>query len=249
MRAEKDGERGLIVENGYIKIFRKTIESQVFANAELFKLWMWCLLKAAHKERWVSMNTGRGETEIKLNPGQFIFGRKSAAHEMKMTESGIWKRMQKLKNLQNLNIESNNKYSIITIINWDTYQGSENNSNSESNREVTAKEQRSNTNKNVKNVKNKEYSEDFLKFYDAYPNKIDKKRAFISWGKNKNKPDIEIILDAIEKQKNWRATANGEWRPEWKHPATWINNDCWEDELENSSRLSNKDDEFLMVRP
>jgi len=80
----------------------------------------------------------------------------------------------------------------------------------------------------------KKYTVCFLKFYEAYPLKIEKKAAFKKWlalKKQKLLPSIEIILSAIEKQKLWRENAKGEFRPKWKHPATWLNKGCWEDEI------------------
>lgn len=78
------------------------------------------------------------------------------------------------------------------------------------------------------------YTADFLSFYDLYPNKKEKKAAFKSWQKlNGTRPPIEKILKAIRDQINWREDADDdEFRPEWKHPATWINKGCWEDEFQ-----------------
>ena len=143
------------MNQGYIKVYRKTIGSQVFQNEGLFKVWMWCLLKANHKGQWVSIKTGRGTTEVWVEPGQFIFGRKTAAKELKMKPSTVWKRIIKLKNMRNLNIESNTHYSVITVINWEFYQGNEKKGTSK----VTGKEQPSNTNKNEENEKKDIYSE------------------------------------------------------------------------------------------
>ena len=35
------------MNNGYIKLWRKTLESPVWQNPKLFRFWMWCLLKAS----------------------------------------------------------------------------------------------------------------------------------------------------------------------------------------------------------
>jgi len=74
------------------------------------------------------------------------------------------------------------------------------------------------------------YSECFLNFWEVYPIKIGKGQAWRIWKKNKNIPEISILIEAIKKQKEWRAQANGEFRPQWKHPATWLNSRGWEDE-------------------
>jgi hypothetical protein len=73
---------------------------------------------------------------------------------------------------------------------------------------------------------------DFLVFWKAYPNKTEKKYALKCWKKlNGTRPPIEKLLEAIRKQIEWREKANGEFRPEWKNPATWLNRGCWDDEL------------------
>lgn len=77
-------------------------------------------------------------------------------------------------------------------------------------------------------------SADFLLFWKTYPSKTEKKYAWKCWKKlNGTRPTIETILEAIRKQIEWRDNANGEFRPEWKNPATWLNKGCWEDELKN----------------
>jgi phage replication O-like protein O len=78
----------------------------------------------------------------------------------------------------------------------------------------------------------KKYNGEFLQFWNAYPNKKEKPETFKRWKKlNGTRPPIEIILEAIKKQIEWRKNANGEFRPEWKNPATWLNKGCWDDEL------------------
>lgn len=79
------------------------------------------------------------------------------------------------------------------------------------------------------------YSEDFLEFWKEYPSKVEKKYAWKCWNKlNGTRPSIEVILDAIQKQTEWRENSNGEFRAPWKHPATWLNKGCWDDELDEN---------------
>ena len=222
------------MNNGYIKAYRKTMRSRVFQNEGLFKVWMWCLWKASHTEQWVAIKTGRGATEVHLLPGQFIFGRLTAAKELEMKPSTAWKRIIKLKNMRNLNIESNRQYSVITIINWEFYQGSEKKGTSK----VTGKEQPSDTYKNDKNEKNNIYAQNFLSFYKVYPNRVAKKKAHEAWQRLEKKEDMEALLptllDAIEKQQQAKENlkAKGEFVSEWPYPATWLNGKRWEDEID-----------------
>lgn len=109
-------------DDGYIKLHRKLLGSRAFKNDGLCKTWIWCLLKASYTEKWVSVNTGKGTTEVFLRPGQFIFGRFQAAKELNVSPSTIRNRMEKLKNIGNVDIQQDTHWSVISIINWDTYQ-------------------------------------------------------------------------------------------------------------------------------
>jgi hypothetical protein len=147
-----------ISEEGWIKLYRKSIHSQVFQNEGLWKVWTWCLMKANHQDQWTSIRTGRGMTEVFVKRGQFIFGRKTASKELKMKPPTVQKRIVKLKNMQNLITQSNSHFSIISICNYNFYQDHE---AGEVSPKVSGKYQASITNKNEKNEKinNKEQAD------------------------------------------------------------------------------------------
>jgi hypothetical protein len=102
-----------------------------------------------------------------------------------------------------------------------------------------------NTDKNIV-CKKEKYSAEFLKFYAEYPNKKEKERAYKKWcmlKKAKKLPPLDRILLAVQTQKQWRTSAKaGEFRPEWKHPATWLNGGCWEDECNSGTKTLEGDD-------
>jgi biotin operon repressor len=110
------------MERGWIKLWRKIQDSLIFQNEGLLKVFVWCLLKCTHREIWAPIKTGQGCIEVKTPPGSFIFGRHQAAKELKMSPSTVRNRILKLKKLGFLDTQSNTHYSIIHIINWDTYQ-------------------------------------------------------------------------------------------------------------------------------
>ncbi len=119
------GQVDTINEEGWIKLYRKSIDSQVFQSEGLWKVWTWCLLKANHKAAYVPVKTGKGTTEVFLERGQFIFGRKTASKELRMKERTVYDRMLKLGKMENLVIKTNSHYSIISICNYNTYQSQE----------------------------------------------------------------------------------------------------------------------------
>lgn len=76
--------------------------------------------------------------------------------------------------------------------------------------------------------------ENFELFYSAYPKRVGKDAAIKAWNKRNDIPEISTVLQAINDQIEWRVNANGEFRPEWKHPSTWITQGCWKDEVKSS---------------
>lgn len=111
---------------------------------------MYCLLKATHSDHKQLV----GKQFVELKPGQFVFGRKKAALELNMKESTVRDYIELLKQDNSIQIESTNKYSVITIVNWGFYQGEDDNNQQQNDSKMTAKRQQNDTNKNDKNEKN-----------------------------------------------------------------------------------------------
>ncbi len=79
------------------------------------------------------------------------------------------------------------------------------------------------------NRKEKQYSEDFEKFYAAYPKKKAKPIALKAW--LKHKPDINVVLKSLimhKKSEQWTID-KGKYIP---YPASWIKAEGWNDEIE-----------------
>lgn len=189
------------MSDGYVKLWRKSIDSRVFKSDGLWKLWTYCLMRANHKHQWVELRTGKGIVEVEVQPGQFVFGRHSAAKDLNMNAETVRKRMDKLKKIGNITIQSTNQYSIITIINWDSYQSEIKNSTSKSTNQVPTKYQPSTTDKNEKNEKNKNKG-------NGIPDFIDKElwQAFREHRQKLRKPMTEhaekIIFGKLQKAKD-----------------------------------------------
>jgi hypothetical protein len=74
------------------------------------------------------------------------------------------------------------------------------------------------------------YSDEFLTFWKAYPNKTGKGAAFKAWGKAKINGSMEKVLEAIKLQSDtdkWKRD-KGQYIP---NPATWLNERRWDDEI------------------
>ena len=99
---------------GWIKLHRKLIDNGVFYDAELLKVFVWCILKANRMPKEVN--------GTKLSTGQFITGRMSASEELHMRPSTVYDRLQRLKRMKYISIKSTNSFSIISVLRYNQYQ-------------------------------------------------------------------------------------------------------------------------------
>jgi DNA-binding Lrp family transcriptional regulator len=103
------------IDDGWVKLWRKALDSDVFAVPELWHLFTWCLLTANYTTRHVPIKVGRGRSVRAVRPGQFIYGRKSRAKELGLPESTLSDRMKRLEAMGVITIQANSHYSIVTI--------------------------------------------------------------------------------------------------------------------------------------
>ena len=94
------------MDNGFILVLRNILDSDVFASQKLLKIWLWCLCKANFKDKSVPLKVGKGETIVRVKRGSFIFGRNKAEEELFIDGSTIYKSIQKLKILLNLQCQN-----------------------------------------------------------------------------------------------------------------------------------------------
>lgn len=228
--------------NGYIKLERSLLEKAIFRNEKLLKVWVWCLLKASHKQIEIMV----GRRKIKLLPGQFITGRNAAAEELNLPPSTVRDYLYLLKKNNSLDITSDSKWTVVTIVNWALYQTEQVIPDSKSDSRSTMNGHSMDTNKNVKNDKNvkkvitpltplnKNSATLFEKFWEAYPKKRAKGQAEKTWSKiNPDEQLTHLMLSVIERAKtsvDW-TKENGQFIP---HPSTWLNAKGWEDEYKSA---------------
>lgn len=147
---------------GWIRLHRKVRDNPIFNDLQLFRLWIICLTEASHK----AYEQPVGRQVVSLEPGQFVTGRFDL-HELynrglkrseKVAEYTVWRWLQSLEKQEFVSIKSHNKFSVVTVVNWDFYQSNEQ-ENEQQNEQVVsnkraANEQQMSTNNNVKNYKN-----------------------------------------------------------------------------------------------
>ena len=136
------------MNSGYIKIWRKSIENGWLQNSKLWAFWCYCLIRASHKEITVTIGLQR----VELKPGQFIFGRIRASKDLKINTSSIYRIVKFLVSNGNITVKSNNKFSIITVMNWGIYQGDKTSNEHQANIKRTSSEHK----QECKALKNKD---------------------------------------------------------------------------------------------
>lgn len=152
------------MNEGWVKLHRAVCESAVFEDAEILRLWIYILVNAAHKDH----DTIYQGKIIHIKKGEFVTGRKILAREFKLSESKIYRMLTTLAELGNIEIKSNNKYSVVTVVNWAKYQDDSENLNNKRtaneqqlNNKRTTNEQQTNTTEEWKEWKeSKEWKED-----------------------------------------------------------------------------------------
>lgn len=173
------------MHRGYIKLWRKTIEWEWYKDTVTKCVFLHLLLTANHQEKkWKGITIKRGEA---------LTGRKKLASDLHFSEMQIRSALNHLKSTNEITIKTTNKYSLIELLNYETY----NNTNQQDNQQTTNKQPTSNqqvtTTKNVKNVKNdKNDKKSSTKIKQSYGNpEINKMLEAL-----KAKVGIEMFVDS-----------------------------------------------------
>ena len=145
----------LFIMEGWIKLYRKFSEWEWFNISEMVHLFIYLLLNANHEDgKW------RG---IEIKRGQILTGLNSLNENTGISLQTLRTCLRRLEETQEINSKVTNKYRIITICNYECYQGEILNSNKQPNKQLTSNQQTTNkqltTNKNEENNKNENKEE------------------------------------------------------------------------------------------
>lgn len=137
--------------DGWIKLHRKVLENPIVCkDSDHLAVWAYLLLNATHKEYQTIF---KGE-KITLQPGQLITGRKTISEKLKISESKVKRILLAFESDQQIARERSNKNSLISILNWEKYQVTDQQDDQQVTSNRPASDQQVTTNKNVKNDKN-----------------------------------------------------------------------------------------------
>ncbi len=132
----------------WVKLHRQLVDWQWYDEPNTFRLFLHILLKANFEQKdWHG---------VTIKPGQLITGRKQLAKELKLSEQEIRTSLTRLKSTKEITIKTTNKFSIITICKWDSYQSiNEDEQPTKQPSEQPTTNQQLTTTKEYKNIRNK----------------------------------------------------------------------------------------------
>ena len=222
------------MDRGWVKLWRKTIDSGILRHGRTLQVFIWILIHAAHKEENRSTRYGI----VKIKPGEVLIGREQLAKVLKLTSQNIRTSLKLLKSTGVITIEPTNAFSVITLVKWVDYQGQPHKVTSELTSELTSSQPAANqqltTEQEVKHLRIKEQPSirpDFETFYQNYPRHEAKQDARKAWDQTeKIRPSLEAILKNIEGRRNSEAWTKegGKYCP---LPASYLRGHRWEDEV------------------
>jgi len=130
------------MQTGWIKLHRSIRDWEWYSDANTCRLFIHLLLKANHDD-----NEWKG---IPIKSGELITGRKVLSQELCLTEQQIRTSIKRLKSTNEITIKTTNKYSLIQINNWTSYQQD----NQLANKPITNKQPTTNHKQECKEYKN-----------------------------------------------------------------------------------------------
>lgn len=229
------------MKNGWIKLHRKITEWEWYKDLATSKLFIHLVIMANHEDKsWQGVEVKRG---------QLITGRKVLAEETGLSEQQIRTSLTKLKSTSEITINSTNKYTIVTVCEYETYQLTNNDINQQVNQQPN--QQSTNNQPQTRIIRSKEdknipplppkgdtlFLEDFEVARKLYPGTKRGRDTEFSEFKKKHKDwkdCVELLTPAIEREIQYHKEQGikGAFCPPWKNFKTWLNQRCWEFEFE-----------------
>ncbi len=114
---------------GYIKLDHELRHWQYYTDRNMLLVWIDLLLRARYTDGYYN--------GILIKRGQCLVGRSATGRELVMTESEYRGCLKRLKMSQQITTEKTNKGTLVTIINWEKYQGVVANENQQDNQKLS----------------------------------------------------------------------------------------------------------------
>jgi len=141
------------MNEGYIKLYRNLLDNPIVSKPDYLAVWIYLLLSASYRETSFILNN-KIQT---LKAGQLITGRKKISKATGVNELKVYRILNCFENEHQIEQQKNNRFTLITILNWDKFQGNgttnEHQIEQQMNNKCTTNEQQMNTIQEYKEYK------------------------------------------------------------------------------------------------
>ena len=204
------------MSSGWFKIHRKLFDHWLWdsKNKSKFEAWLWMINRANHEDNEFLL----GNELVTSRRGQFVTSELKLMSIFGWSKSKVRAFTNLLKKELMIDVKKDRRKTVITILNYNTYQKHEKEKEPQKNHKRTTKEPQKDTNKNEKNYKEK------IILVIEYLNKICGTKYKTSSQKTKdliiarindgfNGADFKIVID--NKHSDWKGTEHEKYlRPE-----------------------------------
>jgi DNA replication protein DnaD len=157
-------------KSGWIAVYRSIREHWIWTDPERLKWWLDILLEVNHKPKQALLNNSL----YTVKRGQSIKSMVTWAERWGISRNRVRSFFQMLEKANMITFQSDSRTTILTVKNYDTYQGERTSTESShhhpiNNRGTSAKHQ-NNTNNNINNRNNEEKYKNSS--YEIYDNKL-----------------------------------------------------------------------------
>jgi hypothetical protein len=191
--------------DGWVKVYRKIIDWEWYKDANTFRVFFHLLIMANHEPKKC-----RG---IWVGRGQWITGRKALSESLTLSDRQVRTALNHLKSTNEITINPSNRFSLITIVNYEEYQKKDSDSDQQNDQQLDiqatskrpANDQQTTTNKNIRTKEYKNDKKDIqcvLDFYNSHRREMpgvrevtDKRKRSIS--KLLDKYGLDKVLEVI----------------------------------------------------
>ena len=164
-RPEKNNTEGsLDVDEGYIKLFRSMNKWEWYSDVNTKAVFLHLLLNA-------NLEESRFRNHV-VPKGSLVIGRKSLSETLGISEQSVRTALNHLKTTNEITIKSTNKFSIVTVVNWEKYQVFEKrltnkSTNKLTNNQPTTNQQLTSNQPHLKKERNKEGKKERIDIYSV----------------------------------------------------------------------------------
>jgi len=217
--------------NGWVKLYRQFLDWEWAGDPKMVALFVRLLILASNRDTtWQGVELKRGEAVVGLHALSSASG---------VSVRGIRTCLSRLELSGEIIKKSTNKFTVLTICNYEKYQATDTDQRQTNDKQTTNKRQHR---EKLRNKENNSYDDDprFVEFWQRYPRKEKKPAALRAWTKQKCGNGLfNEVMTGLERY------LAGPWKGKdtqyIPHPSSWLNDQRWNDEIENKE----KDDGWL----